>query len=201
MTMESSSEIETPLPEPEPESKPEATNLSPPNSVEKPSLFSTVKQNKWLVMASLLAFLTLLFFILYIKEKNKIHPCPECPPAKPCPPLPTCPTCPTCPACPICPHPEWKLLSEGQGFSDQGDPGKVIEITQDTNTLEKAQKWVLAQKGQGLSYPKVPCMVGSCNATSSPATTSTSVPMSVFYYSNGYSKTIPDPNYQTFVVS
>lgn len=173
-------------------------------------------KNRWVLGALFgLGLLALLFLILYLSNRGgKKCPGEGSPPGE-CPVCPPCqggstekPTCPkpeqipcVCPECEKCKKLTWELLQEGMGITEQGDHGFRMEITSETNSLEKAQDWVLRKRGIGLSYPVNPCMGSSCVPSFGEITTPAVqvMPSNSFYYSYApYVRTTFDVMYRSY---
>lgn len=161
------------------------------------------QKNKGILLAlGLLSFFTLLFFILYLTKSTKCKACKECPPCdcpKPQTPSEGSHETPLCPQPPQCPHIEcekcksflWQFLKDGVGITEMGDRGYPQEITSDTDTLEKAQKWVADKQALGLSYPLYPCTRNTCGTIYQGT--------NIFYYSYApYIRTSYDAMYKTY---
>ena len=145
-------------------------------------------KNTFLLMALIgLFLLALLFMILYFTKKTKVSPeivltVPVCPTPPSQEERPSCPK-PSCPKPEPCPSNfNWQIFKTGLGSTEWGDPGFPVQITLDTDTLEKAQEWVRKQRGISLSYPYP---VHASNV--------------MFYSFAPYTQTTPDDRYQSYL--
>ena len=183
--------METPLPSPSSSSSfsalpsspspsgqpkvPESTSSTPivetpspitetPSIVKKPPPYLWYKDPKILAII-VSSFLALVFLIAYARKRTPCPPIPECkcPPSPPCPPCAICQTASQCPTCATCPTVTWeKSNQQGAGITETGSLGTAVDITTDTETLEKAQKWLLTKKAKYLNYPIAPCIRQDC---------------------------------------